>query len=140
MRLLSKEALMRFPLTLVIVCFFPTLVLAQPGDCVPPQTTNDSGPRIEGIQMPPIEGTVVTSEDRDRFDREHPDLPQGDIPAPKETSTPEEREAAQRQFEAERQQHPEGRPRELFEPQHTADDQRRAIELSQQKPCPQQEQ
>jgi len=90
--------------------------------------------------MPLIEGTVVTSEDRDRFDREHPDLPQGgEIPIG-DTSTLEEREAAQRQSEAERQQHPEGRPREFFEPQYTADDQRRAIELSQQKPCPQQEQ
>ena len=131
---------MRFPLTLVIVCLFPTLVWAESGDCVPPQTPNDSGPRIEGIQMPLIEGTVVTSEDRDRFDREHPDLPQGgEIPIG-DTSTLEEREAAQRQSEAERQQHPEGRPREFFEPQYTADDQRRAIELSQQKPCPQQEQ
>ena len=131
---------MRFTLTLVTVigCAITTSVWAQPGDCIPPQTPNDSGPRIEGVQMPPTEGTVVTSEDRDRFDREHPDLPQaGEIPIGG-TETLEEREAAQRQFEAERQQHPEGRPREFFEPKHTADDQRRAKELSQQKPCPQQ--
>lgn len=137
---------MRFPLTLVIVCLFSTLVWAQPGDCVPPQTPNDAGPRIEGIQMPPEKLEGVTSEDRDRFDREHPDLPQaGEIPIG-DTSTSEEREAAQRQseaLEAERQQHPEGRPRvEFLEQQHkhTADDQRRAKELSQQKPCPQQKQ
>ena len=129
---------MRFPLTLAIICYFPTLVWAQPGDCVPPQTPNDSGPRIEGVQMPPTEGTLVTSEDRDRFDREHPDLPHaqaGEIPR-RSSMTAEEREAAQRQAEAERQQHPEGRPREFYEPQHTADNQRRAKELTQQKPCP----
>ncbi len=132
---------MRFPLTLVIVCFFPTLVWAQPGDCVPAQTTNDSGPRIEGIQMPPEKLQEVTSEDRDRFDREHPDLPQaGAIPLGSSMAV-EEREAAQRQseaLEAERLQHPGGRPREFLEPRHTADELRHAIELSQQKLCPQQ--
>ncbi len=133
---------MRFPLTLVIVCLFPTLVWAQAGDCVPAQTTNDSGPRIEGVQMPPTEGTVVTSEDRDRFDREHPDLPQAGVIPRGSSMTDEEREAAQRQseaLEAERLQHPGGRSREFLEPQHTADDLRRAKELTQEKPCPQQE-
>lgn len=129
---------MRFYLSLVIICLFPTLVWAKPGDCVPSQTPNDVGPRIEGTQMPPIEGTLVTPEDRDRFDREHPNLPQaGEIPR-RSSMTAEEREAAQRQSEAELQQHPEGRPREFFEQKHSADDLSRAKKLAQQKPCPQQ--
>ncbi len=129
---------MRFTLTLVIGCLFPTLILAQSGDCVRPQTRQDVVPVIKGTPMPPVKMKHVTPEDRDRFAREHPTPPErGTIPF-RSLMTPEEREAAWREGEAERLKHPHGRPPELFEP-HTAAEQRRAPELVQQKPCPPQE-
>ena len=121
---------MRFYLTLVIACLFPILVLAKSGDCVPAQTPSDSVPPKVGVPMPEQEGQLVTSEDRDRFEREHPDLPKaGKIPL-RSSMTPDEREAVRREFQAERQRNSKGRPHEFFEPQHSTADQHRAKKLA----------